>query len=390
MKNTNILFFLHASSLNNGATRSLVDMIMRLKENENIKVVVIYPDKKGTAIKYLEDNGITTYHVLYGRWDCLINQKLHKKIIFLTKSFIKQFIGLLNVRKILNIIKLEKINLMYTNTSVIYMGALLNKITKIPHIWHIREFGKEDHGLKNIYGDRCFEKCLNKYTTKIIYISKSIKEKFDSKIMDKNKSIVIYNDISPEYINPKETINKNEILKLVIIGTIQEGKGQLEVIKAVEKLKKDNINVVLHIAGTEKGEYYQQIKKYIGEHDLNDDIKFDGFVEDTNEYRKNFDVGIIASSNEAFGRVTIEGMLSALAMVGANSSGTRELIEDGKNGLLYELHNVNDLANKIKYLHKNRDILEKISYTGLQDAKSKYTVGNAAKSIYSIIQDIDK
>lgn len=386
----NILFFFHSSDLNNGATRSMIDVIENLVKNDDVNVVVLYPDKRGSAIKYLEDLEIKTYNILYGRWDYPYKQKTFKKVKFIVKSIIKQIIGLLNTFKILNIIKKEKINIIYSNTSVIYEGAILNKITKIPHIWHIREFGKEDHALKNMYGDKKFYKYLNNYTNIIIFISNSVKQKFMNQIENKTKNYVIYNDISKEFINPKQIFNDNKKLKITIIGTIQEGKGQLEVVKAVKILKDKNTKVELHIAGKKTGQYYYKIRQYVQNNELDDFVIFDGFIQNVNEYRKNFDVGIVASSNEAFGRVTIEGMLSGLVMIGADSAGTKELIKDNENGMLYKLHNERDLAEKIQILNDNRELLKNISNNGFNYAINNFTRGKASNQIYNIINDIMK
>lgn len=384
----NILFFFHASDLNNGATRSMVDVITGLIKNDDVNIVVLYPDKRGSAIDYLELKGIKTYRVMYGRWDYPINLKRMKKIMYFAKSFIKQFIGIINLLKIKNIIKKENINIIYSNTSVIYEGALISKLTGIKHIWHIREFGEEDHKLKNMYGEGVFYKYMNMYTDKIVFISNSIEEKFKKHIKDSDKINVIYNDISKDFINPKSNYNFNDKLKLTIIGTIQEGKGQLEVTEAVKILRDENIYVELHIAGRKQGEYYNKIEKYILDNNLQEDVIFDGFITNVNEYRSKFDIGVVASSNEAFGRVTIEGMLSGLVIIGADSAGTKELIQNESNGILYKLHSPSELAEKIKYLDQNRKKLMEISINGYNDAVKKFTNGNASKRIYDLINEL--
>lgn len=114
-------------------------------------------------------------------------------------------------------------------------------------------------------------------------------------------------------------------------------------------------------------------------------VYFDGFIKDVNTYRKNMDIGIVSSSNEAFGRVTVEGMLSNMAIIGANAAGTSELILNNKTGLLYELHNVLDLADKIEFLCSNRNTLKTLAELGFKYAQENFTRSKAAEEIYSII-----
>lgn len=45
--------------------------------------------------------------------------------------------------------------------------------------------------------------------------------------------------------------------------------------------------------------------------------------------RKKIDVELVCSRSEAFGRVTIESMMSSNPVIGANTGGTKELIIEG-------------------------------------------------------------
>lgn len=93
--------------------------------------------------------------------------------------------------------------------------------------------------------------------------------------------------------------------------------------------------------------------------------------------RKNADAGLVTSENEAFGRTTIEGMLSMMAMIGRNSGGTSEQIKNDETGLLYD-GSVSDLARCICTLAEDRGLLQKFAKAGFEDAK-KYASGYAAK-----------
>ena len=63
----NILFLLHDSVLNGGATRSMLDVIIKLKQENKINPIILYPDKNESMLKLLDDMNIKYYHILYGR-----------------------------------------------------------------------------------------------------------------------------------------------------------------------------------------------------------------------------------------------------------------------------------------------------------------------------------
>lgn len=377
-KQIKILFCFHYSILNNGGVRSMVDIIENIIKKDGVTVYVVYPTRKETAIDYLEKLGVKTIYLPFYK----LNKNGRKGM---WKYIIKKIMSPFLFFKLRQIVKREKISIIYSNTIVIDYGFILSKMANLPHIWHIREFGKEDHGIVLRGGEKALYRKLNE-SKGIIYISKAIEEKYSPHIKKGIFQEVIYNDISKDFINRKTNFNidPDNSLKATIIGTIQEGKGQLVAVKAVEKANKLGAKIELHICGKKIGSYYNEVSNYVKDHKLSDQIYFDGFKTKMNEYRSDMDIGIIASKSEAFGRVTVEGMLSNLAMIGADSAATSELITDNVTGLLYKNGDIDELAEKLVYLYKDRKKLKELAINGFDFAK-KFTEGNAANKIYDMI-----
>lgn len=380
-KQIKILFCLHYANLNNGAVRSLVDIIENIVKRDGVTVYVVYPTRRDTAIDYLENLGVKTIYLPFAYKLNYTENSKRESFKYMVKKFLSWFI----LFKLRSVVKKEKINVIYSNTIVIDYGFILSKMTGLPHIWHIREFGKEDHGILLRGGEETLYQKLNN-SKGIIYISKAIEKKYAPHIRNGIFQEVIYDDISKTFINKKTEFNidPDNLLKATIVGAIQEGKGQLVAIKAVEKANKLGAKIELHICGKKTGAYYNKINNYVKDHNLSDQVYFDGFKTKMNEYRSDMDIGIVASRSEAFGRVTIEGMLSNLAMIGADSAGTSELITDNVTGLLYKNGDIDELAEKLVYLYKDRQKLKELAINGFDFAK-KFTKGNAADEIYDVI-----
>ena len=70
-----------------------------------------------------------------------------------------------------------------------------------------------------------------------------------------------------------------------------------------------------------------------------EDSKFKGIVpfqSDLYELRKHADIALMCSRGEALGRVTVEAMLSENLVIGADSAGTKEIIQNKVTGYLYK------------------------------------------------------
>ncbi|OQQ74976.1 glycosyl transferase [Ligilactobacillus salivarius] len=377
-KQIKILFCFHYSILNNGGVRSMVDIIENIIKKDGVTVYVVYPTRKETAIDYLEGLGVKTIYLPFYK----LNKNGRKGM---WKYIIKKIMSPFLFFKLRQIVKREKISIIYSNTIVIDYGFILSKMTKLPHIWHIREFGKEDHDIVLRGGEKALYRKLNE-SKGIIYISKAIERKYSPHIRKGIFQKVVYNDVSKAFINKKSNFNidPDNSLKATIIGAIQEGKGQLVAVKAVEKANKLGAKIELHICGEKTGSYYSEVNNYVKNHKLSDQVYFDGFKTKMNEYRADMDIGIVASKSEAFGRVTVEGMLSNLAMIGADSAATSELITDNVTGLLYKNGDIDELAEKLVYLYKDRKKLKELAINGFDFAK-KFTEGNASDEIYDMI-----
>jgi glycosyltransferase involved in cell wall biosynthesis len=365
-----------------GGTRSMIDIVDTWSLEDNLRIIAIFPTKKGSAIDYLQKRNIKVLSLTYGLnlapvvWD-------FGALIRVPKRMLLWFAGIWNTKVFLSRkLKSEGIDLLYTNTSTPHVGAWLKKDLQVPHIWHFREFGEENQDFSRIWGNRQFYQTVNSHTDSIVVISEALRAKVEKYTNLPIK--VIYDDVSPLYVNSKQTIDfVKRPLKLLVVGELSKGKGQIQAIQAIEILDRKGFEVVLYIAGT--GPESAQLRKYVKDHALDDRVIFLGFVKDMNALRKSMQVGVVCSRCEAFGRVTIEGMLSNLVMIGADTGGTPELIQDGKTGMLYHWNNIENLAAKIEYIYHHPKDAVRISKEGFASGLA-YTKGRCAEECKALIE----
>ncbi|HFU3803099.1 TPA: glycosyltransferase, partial [Streptococcus suis] len=148
--------------------------------------------------------------------------------------------------------------------------------------------------------------------------------------------------------------------------------------------------ITLDILGSGDKDYTRYL------HDLTKDCKLEGiinlvgYVKNAYSRFSEYDVGVITSKNEAFGRVTAEYMLNGLCVLGANSGATPELISDNYTGLLFEVDDSNNLAEKLQYILENEDLISNIGENARNQALREYTSDINAKNIYKLYMKILK
>lgn len=375
----------HDSDLLSGATHSLLDLVDYWYDNDKYGFVAVFP-REGTAAQYLREKGIPVLCCYY--WE--MRRRSNESLFFsFTRWLLREKLMIesyYNAKEnITKFFKKHKVDIIYANTSSSCVGIWLKKWLKKPVLYHIREFGIEDQGFQHFHGEKWYQNKLKK-ADKIILISNCLKEKYKNILPNKDFD-VIYNDVSKKYIN-QTNYNFSNMINILSCGAVIPGKGHLDIVKAIEILKNQGIkNIKLHIVGNDKTAYAIDLKKYVCEHNLEKFITFAGVINDMNEYRKKTQIGIVASSKEAFGRITIEGMLSKMIMIGSNSGATPELIKHMSNGLLYEKGSVYELAELIKWCIYNIDCAKEIASNGFEFAKG-FCEGKAAQAIEKIIDEM--
>lgn len=340
----NLLIVLHNSDYYSGATHSMIDIIKYWNQSKDINMTVLLPEK-GNIEEHLKSIGVEFYIVkFYLMRKDIKSKKFIKEYL---KGTVKKYATIFNIIPLIKTIKKRKIDYIYTNTSSIYIGYYLSRLLKIKHVWHVREFGREDQERISYDGEKKLYKRMNK-SYKIIAISDAVKKYLIDKGVNSNRIQVVYNDVlyKPQ---KKANISFGESKEYIALscGAIIKNKGHLTAINGVKMVAEQGVKIKLYIAGDLNTDYATELKEYVKENGLDNIVQFCGFIKDMEELRSRCNIAIIGSYAEAFGRITIEAMLSELIVIGSNSYGTADLIKDGYNGFLFNAGDASMLCAKI-------------------------------------------
>lgn len=277
----------------------------------------------------------------------------------------------------------NNIDVIYSNTRVIDLGVRLKKSTDKKHVWHIREFGEEDFNYKILNSYAKHWSNIYNYTDVIIANSKAVAKKITDIIGTRVPVTTIYNGVDEIHICNKELPKEYKYIKFLISGRICKAKGHDLLVKAIQILLDNNIeDFEVYIAG--RGD----IKALCGK-EFNKAVerkcKLLGQVDKIWELRKNVDVELMCSRQEAFGRVTVEAMFSKLLVIGSNSGGTAELINNMQNGILFNSGDANDLAKQMMRVIKNPELIRTIVPKAQKDAIDRYSASKYCEAVSKVI-----
>ena len=106
---------------------------------------------------------------------------------------------------------------------------------------------------------------------------------------------------------------------------------------------------------------------------------------DMPEYYNNLDVYVCASASEGFSLSVLEASASGRPVISTRVGGSEDLIENGINGFLVD-REVNAIAEKLQYLHENRDKLTDLGNAGRARIEKNWSWEIRAKAWLDFIE----
>ncbi|MDI6766418.1 MAG: glycosyltransferase family 4 protein [Bacteroidota bacterium] len=203
-----------------------------------------------------------------------------------------------------------------------------------------------------------------------------------------SKVVVIPGGVrSEDFVVSTETRNRirkelgisSDELVFGTVGRIDRGKGYEELLNAFDRLVRKKMNVKLVIVGEPTiGEtaFAAEMKSLIKKLGIESDIVFTGYRSDIPQILSAFDAFVLASYNEAFGYVIVEALASKLPVIGTNTGGVPDIIQDNENGLLVPPGDANSLMNAMLKLYNDEKLRNRFSISGYERVK-KYFDENA-------------
>lgn len=217
---------------------------------------------------------------------------------------------------------------------------------------------------------------ISEYLMKFIYnktpfavVSESTLDEFKRKGFDTSKYRIIYNAIDTNQFT-FELKPKEEILTITYFGRLKKYKSIQQLLEAYSKIKSKIPESQLYIIG--RGDYESELKKLAKELNIEDNIKFWGFVDEDTKLKLLAKSHIVVNTSikEGWGITNIETNACGTPVISANSPGLRDSVKVGQSGYLYEYGNIEDLADKLQLLINDDNLRQELSLGAIEWAKN--------------------
>ncbi len=372
----NVLFITHCTPMD-GGNRSLLCLMTELMEPPyNITPILITPKEIKNAssniVTEARTKGITCISTRF--YPFKYTSKGIANFIRYASNIINFPVALYKLRKL-------HIDLIHSNSSIFNLGAFISHVRKRPHVWHLREFGDLDFNLKPLFGARQERKAY-RGADRFIAISGKVRQRFIS-VIPSGKIDVIYNGIAANH-DVRIAEHSSPIIRFCIAGALNYAKRQTDAVEAVNILVNQRNIRALHLSILGEGRDRPMLEAMISRYGLESYVSILGWRKNPEAVFEKMDVGLMLSTNEAFGRVTVEYMRSGLLVIASDGGANPEIISEGVNGLLFETGNVNALADKMESVIFAPEMIRRISATALEYANNHFLSSDNTKSVFNL------
>jgi len=336
----NILILNNTSDLY-GGSRILLIVVKILKEGGHTPILVLSED--GPLVPELEKLGVEIHIIRLGilRHKYMNPKGILNRMVVSTAAW----------KSLSKLIENRNIDIVYSNTIGVLIGAFFAKRKKIRHIWHVHEIT-----LKPMPFVKLIAWLFKKYTDQIIVVSDAVKNHW-AQYVDPKKLHRIYNGIDTERfentagdLRTELKLDKDQLL-IGMIGRVNNWKGQdyfLEIAKTILKSHPETQFIMVGDAYPGNEHLYNQLNLNILDPALKGKVINLGYRTDIANILAALNIFILPSIlPDPFPTVILEAMASAKAVVATNHGGATEMILDGETGLLIPHNNALVAAEKI-------------------------------------------
>lgn len=372
MSNKKILYVQH-SGANGGAPMSLFYLLEYVRKQYDI---VVYFITEGPAVEFYRKAGIR----------CVVDKRLGKlphctienqslnpfgaKFYYDLKTYTRHYLKLLpGYLAMKQIIAAEKPNFVHLNSTVLISEGLAVKSMNIPLVWHLRDFLE--------YGNfRLRYSVLRNIISYCADVTIGLCESELKRIGPSKRGVVIPNFVNfdkfdyrkarPVFL--RQNLGLSESAKVIaILGWHTPAKGALTLLKAFAAIADRHRDAVLVLFGegakqADSNPVKKLLSKLVGKKNLRSELQwvieqhglqrrvfFPGVIFDIADYIAEVDIVAAPFTEPHFARPILEAGAMRTLVITSDIDGTREMVLNGKAGLLAKSGDILDWSNKLDF-----------------------------------------
>lgn len=174
---------------------------------------------------------------------------------------------------------------------------------------------------------------------------------------------------------------------LINVGRQEYQKGQKFLLEAVRMLSGERPRLVLLIAGR-RGHSSTALEHYLAEAGLKERVRLLGYRDDVPDLLAAADLFVFPSLYEGLGGAVIEAMALGVPVIASNLDAIREVVEEGRSGVLVPPGLPRELADAIRHLLEDRSQARAFAARGREIFLERFTLDQSVRRLIEMYRHV--
>ena len=202
------------------------------------------------------------------------------------------------------------------------------------------------------------------------------------------KNTIVGHGVDVQLFKPNENKKLSNVLQENIIlcaGRVRKAKGQIVLLEAAKTLKKHKNWAIVIVGKVDKPTFLDELKAIAKKHQIEKQVYFVDETLDMISYYQASKIAIVPSFSEGFSLVTAEAMSCGCSVIATKNVGVHSsLIDDKKNGYLFEPGNIKELETLISKSLNNE--IKNLGIMGRKEILKNWSAEKEANNLIKVYQ----
>ncbi|WP_051786540.1 glycosyltransferase [Endozoicomonas numazuensis] len=342
-----------------GAERSFLDLAKAINQN-NYRLIITLPE--ASSPEYLEALKVFASFIIvmpYFWWH--EKRPVNTEIVDRFKTLIQKY----------------NVNLLHANTLVLREPLLAAKEAGIPGLMHVRELPELDHDLCRALGTKSERIRINISEWADGFIVNSLcTSRF---VAAEERSQLLYNTV--DKCTTPYSPGDDKVVRFALISSNIPKKGIDDFIRLARRAENTIKNAQFILIGPEN----EHTEALLNCRKKPTNLIYHGYTRTPKEAIENADIVLnLSSFQESFGRTIAEAMASGRAVIGYRWGAIPELIDNGRNGYLVHLGDIDGLLKRVELLTRCSEHRRALGLAGIQKVSEFFSFSLFCQQLDSI------
>ena len=264
------------------------------------------------------------------------------------------------------------------------LGRRAGLLAQVPYLVQVEHNSKERYTPWKLYQTRK----LSKSTASIVAVSEGVAQVLSEQGL-KAPIQAIPNGIDTTRFGGANLLAVEERSQdLIMVGRYAKSKDHVTLIEALKHLKKKGVSPTLTLVGSGRKHYQKEVHDLVDRYELHNQVTFIEYSSEVEKLLLQHKVFVMSSRFEGLNLAVLEAMASGCIVVGSTAMGVKELIDDKKDGFLFPIGAVTELADIIETVLSNPSNYQEFTVAAREKVLNHYDKKQVTQAYYELFKEL--